>query len=643
MLRRRFIMNGYERINEMKWLAFSCFIVFCVALSNVKGDTGEMVEPTKTEDQLKLEMKEKEEKKAIVRKAVLKISPKDIEKLNLPEDTSQLMTAKEMQITGNTMISTEEILSNIPLVYNASSAPLLEASSADLYDFRTLCDIIDNPGQPRKISARTIRGLTQCILSIYRNKGYSGIFVSVPPEAVSGGQLRDGILLIKVTEAQVASVTASYFTPGNKKVEPEEGYLKESFLKKWTPTKVGEVGKQKELEDYINLLNLNPDRHVTAKVSRGAEPNTLAVGYNVYEANPWHWFAQIDNAGTKDRQYAPRVGLINTNLFGVDDKLTIFHQAKWDKDFFDNYSLYGSYDIPVMGPELRLRAFAAYSKFNVDGGAGIGFLGHGWLYGGELRYNVLQKDDWFLDLRSSLSYEESKVSSSIFSSILGSEVHMLLWGMGVDLYKRTDMTNTTISFDRVQNIGGSGQDAFWDKATLTGARTNAEKDFSIYTTSLNHSRYLDTDKIQRLSGSFQWIIPTERLAPAKMTTFGGMYTVRGYEESGIVADGGILASAQYEFDLVKYDESKDVDKTKTDVKPFVRKLAPLAFFDYGWAKMKDKVPGEENEELYSVGPGGIVELGDHFMGVIYYGFPLKTTSTTDSHSGALNFSLMLRW
>jgi hemolysin activation/secretion protein len=128
-----------------------------------------------------------------------------------------------------------------------------------------------------------------------------------------------------------------------------------------------------------------------------------------------------------------------------------------------------------------------------------------------------------------------------------------------------------------------------------------------------------------------------------MTIFGGMYTVRGYKESGIVADGGILASAQYEFDLVKYDESKDISKTKTDVKPFVRKLAPLAFFDYGYAKYKDKVSGEKNEELYSVGPGGIVELGDNFMGVIYYGFPIKTTSTTDSHSGKVNFSLMLRW
>ncbi|GAI09321.1 unnamed protein product, partial [marine sediment metagenome] len=179
----------------------------------------------------------------------------EIAKLTLPEDASPLMTATELRITGNNLITTEELLSNIPLIYNTSDMPLLKAESTDLYDFRTLCDIIENPGQPRQISARTIRGLTQCILGIYKNKGYSGIFVSVPPAALEGGKLRDDILLVKVTEAPVTSITTSYFTPDNERVE--KGYLKDSFLREWTPFKVGEVGKQKELEDYVNLLNLN--------------------------------------------------------------------------------------------------------------------------------------------------------------------------------------------------------------------------------------------------------------------------------------------------------------------------------------------------------------------------------------------------
>jgi hemolysin activation/secretion protein len=631
-------MNGYI---WKKWLAFLCCVVLCLVVGYIKGETADITETAKTEAQLKLEEKAKEEKQEKLMKP-REISPEEIAKLSFPEDTSPLMTAKEIVITGNILISTEEILSSIPLVFNASALPLQKAASADLYDLRHVRDLIANPGQAHQISARTIRGLAQCILGIYKNKGYSGIFVSVPPEALEGGKLRDDVLLIKVTEAAVTSITTSYFTPENEKVE--KGYLSESFLRKWTPFKVGEVGKQNELEDYVNLLNLNPDRYISATVSKGAEPNTLAVGYNVYEANPWHFFVQVDNAGTEDRQWAPRIGLINTNLLGFDDMLTIYHQAPWDSGFTDNYSIYGSYDFPLLGPALRLNLFAAYSDFDVDGGGGIDFLGHGSVYGGELRYNVFQTGGWFFDVTTSISRENSKVSSSIFSSILGSEVDMDLWGLGVDLHRRTDMANSSISFDRIDNVGGSDQSEFWDSATSTGARTNAEKDFVIYTTAATHSQYLDPGKVQRLSGSLRWIAPTERLVPAKMTTFGGMYSVRGYKESRIVADGGILASVQYEFDLVRHGLSVKESRNISKEKPFLRKLAPLVFFDYGQAQIEDPVPGEDkSQDLYSVGPGLLTELGDNFVGAVYYGIPLKTAADTEEGHGRVNVSLMMRW
>ena len=234
-------MNGYIRMTEMKWFIFLCCIVFCVLVKDVIGEPVDTTEPIRTESQLKLEEKAKEEKKEETKRAVSEISLEEIAKLDLPKDTTPLMTAKELSITGNTLITTEELLSKIPLIYNSSNLPLLKAESTYLYDFRTLRDIIDNPGQPRQISARTIRGLTQCILSVYRDKGYSGIFVSVPSEALEGEQLRDDVLLVKVTEAPVTSVSTSYFTPENEKVE--KGYLKDSFLRDWSPILIGEVGK----------------------------------------------------------------------------------------------------------------------------------------------------------------------------------------------------------------------------------------------------------------------------------------------------------------------------------------------------------------------------------------------------------------
>ena len=640
-------MNGYKRTTEMKWFVFLCCIVFCVAVGDAIGERVDIEEPTKTEDRLRLEEeKAKEEKKKERRRAAVEISLEEIAQLDLPEDTSPLMTAKELRIIGNALVTTEEILSNIPLIYNSSDIALQDAESINLYDFRTLRDIIEMPGQGREISTRTIRGLTQCILSIYQDKGYSGIYVAVPPDTLEGGQLRDEVLLVEVTEAPVTSVTTNYYTPENVKVE--EGYLKLSCLQEWSPIEIGEVAKQKKLEEYINLLNLNPDRYVSATVSKGAEPDTLSVGYNVYEADPWHWFLQVDNAGTDDRQWSPRIGLINTNLIGMDDMFTVYYQSPWEKGIEDRYSIYGSYDFPIMGPKLRLELFAGYSQFDTDGGGGIDFLGHGSLYGGELRYNALQNDGWFFDLTTSLSREKSKIrSSSSLINLAGvgvGEVEIYLWGIGFDIHKRSDMANTSITFDRVQRVGGSSQRKFWDSVTSTGVRTNAERDFTIYTIAAKHSKYLDTDKIQRLTGSLRWIIPDERLVPAKMTTFGGMYSVRGYKESRIVADGGVLASVQYEYDLVQRDLIDGVYRSSSDNKYELRKLAPLVFFDYGRAKIKNSIsPENSSEDLYSVGVGALVEIGKHFSGAVYYGYPLESTDTTDQGDGRINVSLMMRW
>ena len=133
-----------------------------------------------------------------------------------------------------------------------------------------------------------------------------------------------------------------------------------------------------------------------------------------------------------------------------------------------------------------------------------------------------------------------------------------------------------------------------------------------------------------------------------MTSFGGMYSVRGYDEYEHVADGGILASVQYELDLVKLEESQqsnEGDKTQGKAeKPFVRKFAPLVFFDYGRAKTKDPVGTEkEHEELMSVGVGFLVELGDNFRGALYYGYPLVDTDSTRKGKGRINAGAMYQF
>ncbi|MHC4642113.1 MAG: ShlB/FhaC/HecB family hemolysin secretion/activation protein [Planctomycetota bacterium] len=556
--------------------------------------------------------------------------------LSFPEDTSQRFLVKEIRISGNNLVSTAELLEKMPLTY----PPLEERDSntvEEIYDLRTFLDIFVNPGQDREVSLKTIQGLTKYILSVYQDKGYAGIYVYVPAKAVEGeAKLVDKILPIEVIEGKVSKVAIERYDFDRQ--EQEEGILKESVLYSWSPAQVGEVIKKEELGNFVNLLNLNPDRYVSAVISRSTEPNALNLTYDVYESNPWHWYIQTDNAGTEDRQWAPRLGVINTNLTGIDDRFSIMHQASWEKGIEDEYSVFGSYSLPVFTPRLRLSLYAGYSQYDIPGLSGINFLGNGSFYGGILSYNIFQKDDWFFDITGSFSHERSKVTPSLG---IETDVGMNLFGVGAQLHRSQDMSDTSLSFNTFTNVSGTD-----DEVDIELRLDDA--DFTIYNFAASHSLYLDENKVNRLIGSFRLITSDERLVPAKMTTFGGLYSVRGYEEDEIVADGGIIMSAQYEFDLVKYGEAKEElvagsNQSKED-QPWLRKLAPLVFIDYGRAKIKSPLWVEQEiHELCSIGAGMVIEIGDNFNAGIYYGWPLRATEETDKGDGRFNFSLRYRY
>ena len=556
------------------------------------------------------------------------------DEIAFPEDTTPRFSVKELTISGNTLISTEALLEKLPEAYIVS-AKKDDATDKEIYDFRVVVDLIRDPGGDREVSLKTIQGLTKYILSVYQDKGYAGIYVYVPAEAVKEqNKLADEILPIQIIEGRIAKISVDRYDFDRDR--REEGFLKDSVLESWSPVKEGDVIQKEKLDDFVRLLNLNPDRYVSPVISRSSEPNALNLGYDVYETSPWHTYVQVDNSGTRDRQWSPRLGLVNTNLLGIDDRFSVMYQAPWERGIEEEYAVFGSYDIPVFIPRLRLNLYSGYSQFDIQD-SGINFLGNGSFYGSVLSYNVLQISSWFIDVTGSLSNERSRITPSLG---INSDVNMELWGVGINVHHSDDMSNTSLTFNRSENMGGSDKESFDD------ARTDTDPDFTIYNFGAAHNQYLDSAKVNRISGSFRSITSNERLVPAKMTTFGGLYSIRGYEEDEIVADGGVLVSGQYEYDLVKAgkvkpDQSSELKETK---KPLLRKLAPVAFVDYGRAKTKNASAGELGvQELCSVGAGLIIEAWDSFSGAIYYGWALSETEDTDRGDGRLNMSFMQRF
>jgi len=631
------LFSGRFIVNKVSvFLAFGiCMAIVALCTRQAVSATRTLPQP-KTEEQTQLEEMQTQAEPAAVPTRSARGNVRSLID-QLPEDTTPRFTIRQIQITGNSLISSGALLGGMPQVYDTATSK--EPAGMFLYDFRPLKAIASQPDAAVEVSARSIQGLTQYLLGAYQKRGYAGIYVYVPSDAFEPGkELSQGILPIRVLEASVSSTNSAYYDVKNQPVE--KGYLRPELLKGWSPVRPGNVANRRQMDEYLNLLNLNPDRYVSAVVSQGEEPNSLAVDYRVYEANPWHFFAQIDNSGTKNSRWTPRFGIINTNLMGYDDKLTVIWQAMPDSTWNEEYAVYGSYDFPIFSPRLRLNLFGGYNEFDVAG-SDISFLGRGSFVGGTLRYNLFQVDKWFFDLTGTITHDESKITPSLFPEFLTSDVHLTMAGYGAQIYRTTDMTDTLFSFTRMSTLDGSHQREFG----LT--RTGAQRDVVIYNTTARHSHYLDVNKVQRLSAAFQWITADERLAPVKMTSFGGMYTVRGYDEYEIVADGGILASLQYEYDIIRKARVDEYDAgtvNKNLQKPFIRKIAPLVFCDYGLAKIKDALPTEDDDrELASLGGGAIVELGDNFTGTVYYGYPLIATEETRSGKGRLNVGLLLRW
>jgi len=551
------------------------------------------------------------------------------------EDTSPRFSATLLCVHGNTLISEEDLLRNVPERYTVSDADRGE-SVKEIYDFRNIIWLIRGPGLHYQISLRNIQGFTKYLLSVYQKRGYAGIYVYVPADKVEekGTKLVDERLHIEILEGKVSGVEVSRYDFERK--AKTSGHLRESLIKAWSPVKEGQTLKKRELDKYLDRLSRNPDRQVTAVISPSKDPNAIELAYDVYEKkNPWHAYIQVDNGGTEDRQWAPRVGVVNTNLLGMDDSFSTMFQGRWEKGIEDEYALFSSYNLPVFTDRLRLSLYGGRSEFDVPGLSTIDFLGNGSFYGGGLNLTVMQAGKWFLDLTGSVSFEHSKITPSLGSK---SEVYMDLWGVGVALHRSNDWADTSLVYNRSQSMGGS---SFADYQL---ARLDSNPRFAIHRMAATHKQYLDNAKRHRLTGAWSYTTSSERLIPAKMTSFGGLYSVRGYKESEIVSDGGYLLRGQYEFNLIS--PPKTTNKTSENKKQTLglKKLAPLVFADYGRAKTKSPIPGETPvQKLSSAGTGLLIELGNNLSAEIYHGWALRPTSQTNKGDHRFNFSMIGRF
>ncbi|HPG24299.1 MAG TPA: hypothetical protein PLW10_01575 [Myxococcota bacterium] len=350
---------------------------------------------------------------------------------------------------------------------------------------------------------------------------------------------------------------------------------------------------RRALEDYLFRLNRHAGRRVEAALSPAEEPGGVVLDYRVGEAKPWYVFGQVTNTGTpRTSPWQTRVGAAHRQLTNRDDILSIeYLNAGLD----DVNALSGSYEAPFFGPErpdwmrrrkgdpewlewlpreripwwgvdrLRWGVDLSWSRSETGRRSSIPGLANDKVRsddlraGGRLSYEIFQHRDLFIDLWGGLRVADLEVDNDVSATV--GEALLLLPMAGVHA-ERINQISTFAADLSVQGnvlsiddgeLDSLGRDATDDRyATL---------DWNLgYTTFLepllfreawrDPSSERSSTLAHELAFGFRGQYAFDyRLIPQSSRTIGGLYSVRGYDQSVGVGDSILVGSLEYRFHL----------------------------------------------------------------------------------------------
>lgn len=491
---------------------------------------------------------------------------------------------------------------------------------------------------PAAYDVSAISAVCKAIVGELNNAGYAAIFVVPSPKDIddNGGDIRQGRdeMVLTVVPGRVDAVRATRLNTAN------YGFLdfapggSVNRVKNNSPIKSGDAVDKAKLDEYVYRLNRHPGRRVDVALSGAtASPSGSAldkafdvnVDYLINEGKPWTIYFQVANNGTDATQpWRQRVGFLNNNLTGNDDILLLDYNTA---GFKDSHNLAASYDFRIAEP-LRAKVYGSWNSYTAsDVGFNFSnFKGDGYSIGGELVWNVLQRREWFIDLVGGVRYDHTKVTQEIIPGfeIVGDGGWTLPYA-GFRAGQQSDSYNLGINAS-FETTASSPDQAEVNRM----GRFNADRDFSLLKAGIESSFYLEPlfnrgtpttlahEIYVGVRGQYAF---NDRLPPMYQAVDGGMYTVRGYEESVVSGDNSVIGSVEYRLHVprlykpyaegdtipVLFGEQMRWRPTEAFGRPDWD-LILKAFCDVGNTTVNNKAVFESDYTLASVGFGAELQI-----------------------------------
>jgi len=522
-----------------------------------------------------------------------------------------------------------------------------------------------------------VNEICRALVLYFNDEGLIGVYVGPAASQISrdGSDLRaEGQttlkLIVRVAILEnLRTVPSGYGSKAGKGINsPSHARLLSGS--RLQPGAAGEPGsgsllRRSVLNEQINLWNRHPGRHVEVAISASdTTPGGAQLDLLINELKPWTAYVQVSNTGTESTdKWRERFGFQHNNLTGNDDILNIDYLTA---GFDDVHSVVASYEAPWMGSErVRWRVHALWSEYTASdlGQVPEAFSGEEWLFGGELIANVYQRDRLFLDVVAGAAWRNLNTHNNLV--MVHGKTDLFLPHIGVELENATDTSTTTGAMSlkyNISSIAGQEDEFAFDPGTL--GRIDTEDDYMILEWDLTHSTYLEP-----LLNREAWMDPTtpasstlahelfvavrgqtsfgERLIPQEEMTLGGLYTVRGYEQSEVDGDSALVATAEYRYHVPRAMALR-AEPGSLFGRPF--KWAPQqvygqpdwdlvvrAFLDVGGAYVHDRKIYENNETMVGTGVGVELLVKRNLSVRADWGIALDRTERTDAGDSEIHF------
>jgi len=470
------------------------------------------------------------------------------------EDSRELVDAgagptffvREIKITGNTLISTEEL------------APLLDVGEGD--------------------------EMTLGVLTLYANEvtaayAVQGYFLA--RSFIPAQEIENGVVTLQVVEGKLGKIEVA----GNKTIASEQ------FTERMVSLRDEEVLNESALERV--LLELNSLMGVTVKsvLRPGELPGTTDLVLQVKETRPYTVSVDADNFGS--RFTGPiRFGATATvgNLFKLGDQFSFrVVQSEDGQDFFNPSFLF-----PITNRGTTLKFSFTHSEQNL--GRELAVLSSGGssqIFSAEARHPLHRSRTASLFVKGGMearnfTNKRTEVKTSDDRLV---DVYLGVGGNYSDPFKGRNF------FDFTAKIGFTETDT----GGQLNSRTNGQGDVTIVSSSL--TRYQNASILHKKIPGYFIMKAGGQLASARVLApdqiaIGGSGTVRGYPIAENSGDHGYTFSLEYNmpwpWKLPVFNEGRP---------SFDKLVTLLAFIDHGKVFVQDPEPGEKDRSLTGAGFG----------------------------------------